>query len=158
MSAVEREKKRRKGPRFRMLLVVEGVCRNPGAVTSVRETGKVRCEISAMLATAVGAERREQRQLQGFVFPPKVENPGARAHWVEKVIIVGPLGSEAFEKNPAESHSEHVRRAKSLTWTCLCLCTCWFPSTAERARPGRRTAHNLSFCFQRRACNMGDVQ
>lgn len=51
-------KKRRKGPRFGMQLVVEVVCRNPGAVTSVRETGeKMRCEISAMLATAVGAER-----------------------------------------------------------------------------------------------------
>ena len=46
-----------------MLLVVEGVCRNPGAVTRVRETGeKVRREISVMVATAVGAGRREQGQ------------------------------------------------------------------------------------------------
>lgn len=44
----------------------------------------------------------------GFCFSRKVENPGARAHLVEKIIIVGPLGSEAFEKNPAESHREHV--------------------------------------------------
>lgn len=51
--------------------------------------------------------RGESRDRSRVLFFPK-ENPGARAHLVEKIIIVGPLGSEAFEKNPAESHSEHV--------------------------------------------------
>ena len=85
----------------------------------------------------------------GFCSSQKVENPGARAHLVEEIIIVAPFGSGVFEKNPAENHSEHIQRvSKSQKGSCLCLHTCWFSSTAGRALLGRRPACNSSSVFR----------